>query len=91
MAEKEFLQFGGHPLVRSGEMIVYGGLWEPYYCQLKILSKKTENGLEVGDGVSLAIINNDPSVDKDSKKVVRAKYADLGTALLFAKNWLDKN
>lgn len=89
MADNEFMQYGGHPLARSGDSLVYGGLWEPFYCQIKILSKKAENGLEVSDDVMLTIINNDPSVDKEKRKVVRAKYPDLGAALVFAKNWLD--
>lgn len=89
MADDKILQYGGHPLARSGDSLVYGGLWEPYYCQLKITNKKTENKLEVATEVALSIIDNNPSVSKDKRKVVRAKYPDLGSALQFAKNWLD--
>ena len=87
MAESEFLQFDGRPLVRSGDAVIYGAPWERFYCKLKLVSSdKADQASEV----LLAIMDNSIA-DKAKRIVVKKKCEDLGSAVLFAKNWLDKN
>ncbi len=81
MEANEFLQFDGRPLVRSGDAVIYGAPWERFYCKLKLVSEEQ---------VLLAIIDNSIA-DKTKRIVVRKKSEDLGSAILFAKNWLDMN
>ena len=81
METNDFLQFDGRPLVRSGDAVIYGAPWERFYCKLEIVSE---------DQVLLAIVDNSIA-DKTKRIVVRKKSEDLGSAILFAKNWLDMN
>ena len=45
----QFLTYRGKPLVRSGNMIYYGNMNDPYVIMIQIMSKKTQGDIEVTD------------------------------------------
>lgn len=90
MASNDFLQFGGRPLVRSGDMVVYGAPWERFFCRMKLVGVSDKGGYDAASEVQLIIMDNSIK-DKTKRAVVRKKCEDLGSAILFAKNWLDTN
>ena len=53
----QFLTYRGKPLVRSGNMIYYGNMNDPYVIMIQIMSKKTQGDIEVPDRVLIQLLN----------------------------------
>ena len=90
MTEQDFLSFEGRPLVRSGDTIIYGEPWGRFFCKLKLVDIADNGSFEAAGEVLLVVVDNSIQ-DKKKRNVVRKKCEDLGSAILFAKNWLDTN
>ena len=57
--KKEYATYKGRPLVRCGDEIYYGNMEEPYVIRMEIKSKKTVNGNEIADKVTVQLMQRD--------------------------------
>lgn len=54
MRKSEFFMYRGYPLVRKGDQIYYGNMYDPYVVMLEIKHKtKLDNGMEIADKVNV--------------------------------------
>lgn len=90
MAKKKTgeLTWRGYPLVRSGNVIYYGNISDPYVAMLQILSTKKVGDLEVADKVSLQLQATSPDVRTKERVQKRAEKDGLYPALDLASVWL---
>ena len=62
MSEK-FYTYKGYPLVRSGRMMYYGYMSDPYVIMMQILSTKKIGDQEVADKIRVIQMSTDLSLD----------------------------
>ena len=92
MAKKKAseLSWRGYPLVRSGNVIYYGNITDPYIAMLQILSTKQVGDLEVADKVSLQRQATSPDVHSRERVQKRTEKDGLYPALDLANVWLTR-
>ncbi len=91
MPEKEFFEYKGKPLVRSGSTIYYGDMADPYVVMMQIQSLKKENDVEVPDRVLVQLMATDPkTLPKDIVKKHTEKNG-LYQAIDIASIWLKRS
>lgn len=88
MAKNEFFTYKNKPLVRSGDVLYYGSMSDPFVVRLKIKSKKTVGDLEVADKVSIQLMNTSPDVSPRKQVVKSGEKTGLYNAMDFAEVWL---
>ena len=66
--EKTALLYKNIPLVKRGNVIIYGDLFDSSYVQMEILSSAEFKGLELANYVSVSLIENGKTVKKVEKE-----------------------
>ena len=104
MAEKKshFQMYKGKPLVRSGDLLFYGDMRDPYVIRMQVKSKKplapvkadakegNAGELKIADKVFVQLLNTDISVSPQ-KAVVKTDYkSNLFAALDLGYVWLQQ-
>lgn len=87
---QEFFTYKKRPLVRSKDTLYYGHMGDPYVVMMQIKTKKTVNGTEVSDLISMQMISTDVTVTPDKMVIKRAEKQGMYQALDVASAWLDK-
>ena len=92
MADKKeaFLTYKGKPLVRKGNTLYYGNMYDPYVCMLTITSTKKVQDLEVADRVSIQLMSTDPSTSPAEIVKKRGEKDGLYQAMDIASIWLER-
>jgi hypothetical protein len=85
-----FLTYKGRPLVRKGNTLYYGFMYEPYVAMLTINSTKQEQDLEMADKVTIQIMSTDPSTNPADIIVKRGEKNGLYQAMDIASIWLER-
>jgi len=87
---EEFFTYKNRPLVRSKDTIYYGRMTDPYVVMMQVKTKKTVNGEEVSDLISLQMISTDVTVTPDKMVIKRAEKQGMFQALDVASVWLER-
>lgn len=82
--EKTALLYKNIPLVKRGNVIIYGDLFDSSYVQMEILSSAEFKGLELANYVSVSLIENGKTVKKVEKE-------SLFRALDIGAFWLESS
>jgi len=101
LAEKQkFLTYKGRPLVRNGNTLYYGHMYEPYVAMLTITSTKSSTELDsvldgapamdMADKVTIQIMSTDPMASPQDLVVKRGEKNGLYPAMDMASIWLDR-
>lgn len=92
MAKKKTneLCWRGYPLVRSGSVIYYGNITDPFIAMLQIISTKKVGDLEIADKVSLQLQATDPDLRPKERVQKSAEKNGLYPALDLAAVWLER-
>lgn len=85
-----FLMYKGRPLVRSGNILYYGFMNEPYVAMFQIMSTTEKNGMTVADKVSFQIISTDPTIDISQRIIKTGEKVGLYNAMDFGSVWLER-
>ena len=88
MAENNFLNYKGKPLVRSGKEIFYGDMADAYVIKFTVLSETQEDKLP--EKVTVQLLKSDtqlPDKDRIVKETVKESFFD---ALDFGFVWLER-
>lgn len=88
MAEKNtFFTYKGLPLVRKGNHIYFGNMYDEYVVMIEILSTEKVGGLDVANKVRLRKVATDSTLPPDKQIVKMAEKTSLYEALDFACAW----
>ena len=89
MAEgNQFLTYKGYPLVRKGNMLYYGNMYDPFVCVLTIQSTKKVKDLDVADRVKVQLTSTNPSAKPQEIIRKASEKKGLYEALVIASIWL---
>ena len=80
--EKTALLYKDVPLVKRGNVIIYGDLFDSVYVQMEILSSSDFKGLELATYVSVSLV-------EDGKTVKKVEKESLFRALDIGAFWLE--
>lgn len=81
--EKTALLYKNIPLVKRGNVIIYGDLFDTSYVQMEILGSSEFKGLELANYVSVSLIENGKTVKKVEKESL-FRALDIGAFWLEA-------
>ncbi|HPZ00306.1 MAG TPA: hypothetical protein PLS28_02430 [Clostridiales bacterium] len=90
MAENQFLTYKGRPLVRKGNTLYYGNMYDPYVVMLTIKSTKPFADTELADKVTIQLLNTDPTVSPAEMVKKKGEKAGLYPALDMGAIWLER-
>lgn len=93
MAEKKgakFLTYKGKPLVRSGNIIYYGNMCDPFVIMIQIISTKKVGEIDVANRVTVQLLNTDPDVRPRDRIVKKSEKQGLYQAMDIASIWLER-
>lgn len=83
--EKKALLYKGRPLVKRGNVIIYGDINDEYYLRMTILKTKMIEDVEVGTYLYIELISS-----SDDKTVKKAERQDMYEALDIGGFWLEE-
>ena len=90
----EFLTYLGKPLVREGNLLLYGDMSEPYCLQMMILTEKEVSvrsvTTTVPDGIIVQILSTDTSKSFTQRLEKQFEKNGLFEALDIGIAWLTK-
>lgn len=86
----KFLTYKGKPLVRMGNTLYYGNMYDPYVVMLQILSTKDVNGLAVADKVQIQLMSTDPDLRMKERIVKKSEKNGLYSAMDIGAIWLER-
>ena len=66
--EQSALLYKNIPLVKRGNVIVYGDMFENVFVQMEILGSSQFKGLELANNVSVSLVENGRTVKKVEKE-----------------------
>ena len=87
---KEFLEYKGKPLVRSGNTIYYGNMNGPYVICLNVKSTNDLKDIKLAEKVTIQLLNTDPEVSLKEKVVKKSEKKGLFNALDLGAVWLER-
>lgn len=78
------------PLVRSGDVLYYGNMSDPYVVRIKVKSKKKVKDLEIADRVSIQLMSTSSDVSPRKQIIKSSEKKGLYMAMDFAEVWLKR-
>lgn len=88
--DKGFLTYKGKPLVRQGNTLYYGNMYEPYVVMLTVTSTKQIGDMEVADKVSVQLLSTDPDVSPRNRIIKKSEKNGLYPAMDIGSIWLER-
>lgn len=88
--ESKFLTYKGRPLVRSGNTIYYGNMWEKYVVLMQIINTKKLFDQEIAGTVEVQLLSTDSSIKMSERIVKRTEKNGLYNALDIGNIWLER-
>ena len=71
--EKKFLTYKGKPLVRQGNVLYYGNMYDPYVVMLTVTSTTKQGDMEIADKVSVQLLSTDPDVSPRNRIIKKSE------------------
>ncbi len=90
MAKRGFFMYKHKPLVRSGDVLYYGNMSDPYVVRIKVKSKKKVKDLEIADKVSIQLMSTSSDVSPRKQIIKSSEKNGLYMAMDFAEVWLKR-
>ncbi len=90
MAEEKtaFFTYKGLPLVRKGNQIYFGNMYDEYVVMIEILDTEKVGGLDVANKVRIRKMATDITLPPNQQIVKKAEKSSLYEALDIACAWL---
>lgn len=85
-----YLTYKGRPLVRSGNTIYYGNMWEKYVVVLQIINAKKLFDQEVAGTIVVQLVSTDASIKMSERIIKRGEKDGLYNALDIGCIWLER-
>lgn len=90
MADTNFLTYKDKPLVRSGNIIYYGDMADPFVVRFNILSSRTEGNNEIPEKVQVQLLKSDIHLSEKDRIVKETTKNSMFEALDFGFVWLER-
>ena len=88
---EKFFTYKGLPLVRQGDTLYFGNMFDEHVAMLNIVEKKKIDDLEVATKVRVQMLSTDPSSPVTEMVVKASEQNSLYDALDIASIWLSRN
>ncbi|MCQ2460684.1 MAG: hypothetical protein MJ115_00875 [Clostridia bacterium] len=88
--KEEFLTYKGRPLVRQGNTLYYGNMYDPYVIMLTIKSTTKDGDMEMADKVSIQLISTDPDISPLKRIIKTSEKTGLYNAMDIGAIWLER-
>ena len=86
--KKAFFTYKGLPLVRKGNQLYFGHMYDEFVVMIDILSTEKNGGIEVANKVMIRKIATDMTLPPAKQIVKKAEKNSLYEALDYACAWL---
>ncbi|MGN0633121.1 MAG: hypothetical protein ACI4JW_04550 [Oscillospiraceae bacterium] len=87
-SKKNFFTYKGMPLVRKGNLIYFGNMYDDYVVMIEILGTQKQGGIDVANKVRIRKMATDPTLPPKDQIVKKAEKESLYEALDIACAWL---
>ncbi|MBR1385125.1 MAG: hypothetical protein IJ555_15155 [Ruminococcus sp.] len=87
-AKNGFFTYKGLPLVRKGNQLYFGNMYDEFIVWIEIKSTENVGGIDVANQVTIRKMATDPKVPPTEAIVKSAKKESLYEALEYACAWL---
>ncbi len=92
MSEKNTtLTYKGRPLMRKGNQIYYGSMFDKYIVVMQVLETTQFGGSEIASRVSVQLQLTDPNLKTRDRVVKKSEKDGFYTALDVGSVWLERN
>ena len=88
--KEKFFTYKGLPLVRQGDTLYYGNMFDEHVIMLNILEKGKVDDMEVATKVRVQMLSTDPSVPVTEMVVKTSEQKSLYDALDIGEVWLSR-
>lgn len=85
-----YLNFKGRPLVRSGDTIYYGHMWDKFVVVLQVMNKTKLMDQDISAKINIHLVSTDPSLPMNKRVIKQTEKEGLYNALDIACIWLDR-
>lgn len=83
--ENTSLLYKGRPIIKRGNVVIYGDINDKYYLRMTILKTKTVAEVEIADYIYIELISS-----ADDKTIKKAEREDMYEALDIGGFWLEE-
>ena len=90
IAAEKFLEYKGKPLVRSGNMIYYGDMNDPYVVCLNIKNSSELKDIKLAGDVTIQLLSTDDTLSQKDRIIKKSEKNGLFTALDLGATWLER-
>ena len=88
--ESKILSYKGKPLLRIGNLLYYGNMYDKYVVVMQILESKDEGDLKMASKISVQLQLTDPSLRASERIEKSAEKNSLAEAMEYADVWLSR-
>lgn len=88
--KENFLTYKGRPLVRNGNTIYYGNMYDKYVVMLQILGTKQFGGDEIPGMVQVQLMSTDPDIRARDRVIKKTEKDGLYNAIDIGCIWLER-
>jgi len=85
-----FLTYKGRPLVRCGNTIYYGNMWEKYVVLIQLINEKKAFNEDISGTVSVQLVATDNNLRAHERIIKRAEKDGLYNAIDIGSIWLER-
>ncbi len=89
MSEK-FFTYKGYPLVRKGDQLYYGNMYDNYVVMMQVVNKEKSGDLDISEKVKIYKMATDEKLSPVEAVVKQSEKPNLYAALDIAYAWLNK-
>lgn len=90
MSDERFFTYKGFPLVRKGNEIYYGNMYDPTVIMMQILDKRREGNIDVASKIRIYQMKTDEKLSPVEAIIKQSEKESLYEALDIAYVWLTR-
>ena len=90
-AAQKFLEYKGKPLVRSGNVVYYGDMNDPYVVCLNIKNSSELQDITLAGDITIQLLSTDETLSPKDRIIKKSEKNGLFTALDLGATWLERH
>lgn len=85
-----FLMYKGKPLVRSGDTLYYGNMYDKYVIMMKIQENGKINDVDAASSVQVQLLSTDEDMRARDRVIKKTEKEGLYNAIDIGSIWLER-